>query len=219
MYPPAVFSMAIDRTSKTVGDTIKAVIFDVGGVLVRTIDQGGRRMWEQRLGLQPGGAETIVLNSEMGHRAQRGEITNQALWEWVGEYLNLGPDLQTFRSDFWRGDAVDEHLVKLIRKLRKHHKVAVLSNATDALIETLSFYGLSDEFDLIVGSAYEGIMKPDPRIYLRLLEKMSLEPQETVFIDDSRANINAAQSLGMSAIHFSPELDLASTLADIGVAV
>jgi phosphoglycolate phosphatase-like HAD superfamily hydrolase len=53
---------------------IRAILFDVGGVLVRTFDPSGRQAWEQRLGLPPGGAEAVVLNSEMGHRAQRGEI-------------------------------------------------------------------------------------------------------------------------------------------------
>ena len=72
---------------------IRAVVFDIGGVLVRTLDQSGRQRWETRLGLPPGGAEAIVLNSDMGHRAQRGEIEDEALWAWVGEHLALGEDL------------------------------------------------------------------------------------------------------------------------------
>ena len=43
---------------------IRAVLFDVGGVLVRTFDHSGRQQWEARLGLPPGGAEALVLNSE-----------------------------------------------------------------------------------------------------------------------------------------------------------
>ena len=69
---------------------IRAILFDVGGVLVRTFDLSGRQAWEQRLGLPPGGAEAVVLNSEMGHRAQRGEIGDETLWSWVGERLALG---------------------------------------------------------------------------------------------------------------------------------
>lgn len=73
---------------------IGAILWDVGGVLVRTFDQSGRQAWEQRLGLPPGGAEAVVLNSEMGHRAQRGEIGDETLWAWVGERLALGDELQ-----------------------------------------------------------------------------------------------------------------------------
>ncbi len=196
---------------------IKAIIFDIGGVLVRTADHSGRSIWERRLGLPPGGAEALVLNSEMGHRAQRGEITYEALWEWVGTFLDLGSDLPAFRHDFWRGDVVDEQLVSLIRRLRSSYKLAVISNATDALHETLTAYNLLDEFDLIVGSASEGVMKPDPRIYKRTMERLGCLAEESVFIDDAPNNVAGARALGMNAILFEPSLDLAVELATLGV--
>ena len=139
---------------------IRAVIFDIGGVLLRTLDQSGRQRWEARLGLPAGAAEATVLNSEMGHRAQRGEIDDEALWTWVGEHLALGDDLAAFRRDFWSGDRVDTRLVDLIRRLRPRYQTAVISNAGHTLRATLARYGLLDLFDVVVGSAYEGLMKP-----------------------------------------------------------
>lgn len=198
---------------------IKAIIFDVGGVLVRTADHSGRATWENRLGLPAGGAEAIVLNSEMGHRAQRGEITYEALWDWVAEFLELGDELPAFRQDFWRGDFVDEKLVALIRKLRQSYKLAVISNATDALLEILAKYDLLDEFDLVVGSAAEGVMKPDPLIYETTLERLGCLAEEAVFIDDAPANVTGARALGMNAILFDPSIDLATELATFGVNV
>ena len=53
---------------------IKAIIFDVGGVLVRTEDHAPRRKLEERLGLAPGEAERLVYNSDMGRAAQRGDV-------------------------------------------------------------------------------------------------------------------------------------------------
>ena len=70
-------------------ESIKAIIFDIGGVLIRTENYSGCSNWERRLGLHPGGAEAIVLNSEWGHRAQRGEIT-YAAFELGGQFLELG---------------------------------------------------------------------------------------------------------------------------------
>ena len=199
--------------------TIEAIIFDVGGVLVRTADHSGRAVWEKRLGLASGGAEAVVLNSEMGHRAQRGEITNEALWNWVGKFLELGDELPAFRQDFWRGDLVDEKLVALIRKLRRSYKLAIISNATDALLETLAVYSLLDEFDLIVGSAYEGVMKPNRLIYDRTLERLGSPAEKSVFIDDAPANVAGARALGMNAILFNPMMDLAAELTTFGVNV
>lgn len=198
-------------------EAIEAIIFDVGGVLVRTFDHAGRRAWEERLNLPTGGAEAIVLNSEMGHRAQRGEITNDELWAWVGEHLNLGDELEVFRRDFWRGDAVDADLVELVRRLNGRYQMAIISNATDALLDSLETYELLAEFDLVVGSAYEGVMKPDPAIYETTLARLGRRPEETVFIDDAPANIAGASSVGMYAILFRPSLDLVTELAALGV--
>lgn len=197
--------------------TIRAVIFDVGGVLVRTSDHTGREFWEQRLGLSRGQAEAIVLNSEMGHRAQRGEITDAALWSWVGDHLELGDNLPAFRRDFWRGDTVDLVLVDLISRLHRHHQTAIISNATDALLITLEQYHLRSMFDVIVGSAYEGVMKPDPAIFQAALIRLGRAPNETVFIDDAPANVTGARALGMHAILFTPALSLAQELAALGV--
>lgn len=197
---------------------IRAVIFDIGGVLVRTFDHSGRRLWEERLGLAAGGAEALVLNSQMGHRAQRGEITEAALWEWVDETLRLGSDLDTFRRDFWAGDRVDDRLVQLLRQLRPRYQTAVISNATDGLRASLAHYGLLDRFDVVVGSAYEGIMKPQPAIYERTLRRLGRAAHETVFIDDAPANIAGAVALGINAILFTPTIDLVAELRRLGVA-
>lgn len=205
--------------SRNSGEPIEAIIFDVGGVLVRTFDHAGRRAWEERLGLPEGGAEAVVLNSEMGHRAQRGESTNDELWAWVGDHLNLGDELEAFRRDFWRGDAVDAGLVELVRRLNGRYQMAIISNATDALLGSLKSYELLPEFDLVVGSAYEGVMKPDPVIYETTLARLGRRPEETVFIDDAPANITGACSLGMHTILFSPSLDLVTELAALGVRV
>ena len=200
-------------------NSIKAVIFDVGGVLVRTYDQSGRRLWETRLGLPPGGAEAVVLNSEMGHRAQRGEISTEALWQWVGEHLNLGNELTTFRQDFWRGDYVDKTLIDLIHNLKPYYRLAVISNATDDLLQTLEGYQLRQLFDLIVGSAFEGVMKPNPVIYERMLHRLHLAPEETGFIDDALANVLGARKVGMHAVHITSDVDLRSELALLGIRV
>lgn len=197
--------------------SIRAVIFDIGGVLVRTVDPSARAVWEQRLGLPLGGAEAKVLNSPTGHSAQRGEISDADLWRWVQQELQLGEDLERFRADFWRGDAVDASLIDFIRRLRPRYRTAVISNATDSLRATLTRYGLLELFDVIVGSAYEGVMKPDPAIYARALNRLGLRAEQTVFIDDAPANVAGAIAVGMDAIQFTPSIDFESALARLGV--
>jgi epoxide hydrolase-like predicted phosphatase len=201
---------------------IKAVIFDIGGVIIRTADHTSRRQWEKKLGLTEWESETIVFNSEMGTKAQSGAITEEELWQWVGQRLNLnGSELTEFRKGFWAGDELDTGLVDFIRKLKADgYQTAVISNATDNLQNALTNqFKIADAFDLIVGSATEKVMKPDPRIYQRTLDRLDRKPEEAVFIDDFAHNVQTAQELGMATIHFKKDTDVPSELEKLGVMI
>lgn len=200
---------------------IKAIIFDVGGVLIRTADHTRRRQWETRLGLAPWESEQLVFNSEMGTKAQRGEVRDEALWTWVGDHLQLNEtDLAAFARDFWAGDMLDAALMALIRRLKSVYQTAVLSNQTDALRTLLTDdLRIADAFDTIVISAEVGVMKPDPRIYQITLERLGCAPQEAIFIDDFAHNVDGARAVGMTAVHFTPQIDLPRELAHLGVQI
>jgi putative hydrolase of the HAD superfamily len=198
---------------------IKAVIFDVGGVLVHTEDPTPRRELEMRLGLQPGEAEYLVYNSAMGQKAQRGEISAQQLWRWIQEHFHLDEmGLAAFRRQFWGGDRLNTSLLALVRSLRRHYQTAIISNAMDDLLPMLTErYPVADAFDLIVGSAYEGILKPAPEIFLRTLERLGRQPEEAIFIDDFAQNVAGARAVGMFAVQYTPDLDVAAALAAHGL--
>jgi epoxide hydrolase-like predicted phosphatase len=198
---------------------IKAIIFDFGGVLMRTNDHRGRRKWEEKLGLEEWELEVIVFGSEMGTKAQMGEISYERLWDWIGQRFNLTPkELENFHHDFWAGDVIDSDLVDYIRSLQKDYQIAMISNASDNLRQNLqNQYNIADVFDLIVCSAEEHVMKPHKEIYFRTLERLDCEPDEAVFVDDSEPNVQAARKLGMAAIHFRPSTDLPSEFKKLGV--
>jgi HAD superfamily hydrolase (TIGR01509 family) len=183
---------------------IKSVIFDVGGVLVRTHDQSGRHKWEARLGLKPGSLAQLIFNSEPGHKAQLGQASSQEVWIWVGTHLGLNPDeLATLKHDFWAGDQVDHDLCDYVRRLRAHYHTGMLSNSWDpdgrAMAER---FGFADCFDVLVTSAEVGVMKPDPRIYHIVMQRLGVSPSESVFVDDFAENVEAARRLGMYVVHF-----------------
>jgi epoxide hydrolase-like predicted phosphatase len=196
---------------------IRAIIFDVGGVLFRTEDHSHRRLLEKKLGLAHGEVEEIVFNSDMGQKAQRGEISDDALWAWVGDRLELGGQLDDFKNDFWAGDVLDEKLIAFIRSLKPVYQTAVISNATDWLDNLLTNLGIADAFDVIIGSAQERIMKPDPAIYKRTLDALGRRAEETVFIDDFQINVDGARALGMEAILYRPGMIIEEELENLGV--
>jgi epoxide hydrolase-like predicted phosphatase len=183
---------------------IKGVIFDVGGVLLRTYDQRRRRVWEVRMGLKPGELAQLVFDSELGRKSQLGQTSLDEVWAWLGAHLGLTQDqLTTLKRDFWAGDQVDRELCDYVRGLRPRYRTGMLSNTWmcdgRAMAQEL---GITDCFDVFVTSAEVGVMKPDPRIYQVALEKLEIKPPEAVFVDDFVENVEGARRLGMRAIRF-----------------
>jgi 2-haloacid dehalogenase len=74
-------------------------------------------------------------------------------------------------------------------------------------------------FNGVVVSGEERLLKPDPAIYRVLLSRYGLVAGDCVFIDDSRANADAARSVGMHAIHYAEPMDLATELQRYGFPV
>ncbi len=195
--------------------SLKAVIFDFGGVLVRTHDQRLRASWEQRLGLVPGGASTIVFDGERGRAVQHGWITDADHWRWIGQQLAVDDaTLVQFRADFFRNDLLDLDLIAYIDRLRAAgYHLGLLSNAGDNARHIFTeVYPVLPHFDSVTISAEEGVMKPDPRIFHVALARAGVQPHEAVFVDDVAENVEGARAVGMSGVHFR---DPAATLSEL----
>jgi glucose-1-phosphatase len=184
--------------------TIRAVIWDIGGVLVRTEDWEPRRRLAESLGLTRDDLEHLVFGGEMGQKAQMGAIRAQELLEYVCREVHYPiEETARFEEEFFAGDRLDKGLVSHIRSLKVRYRTGIISNAWDdvrIMLETR--WKMADAFDQIVLSAEEKLWKPDPRIFHLALEKLQVSPQEAVFIDDFAHNIAGAQAVGMHAIQF-----------------
>lgn len=184
--------------------TIRAVIFDMGGVLLRSENESGRRKWEQRLGLAEGELAEIVFNSPVSQRATVGRAADEDVWADVAGRFGLDYEtLRQLRRDFWSGDRVDVQLADFLRDLRPRYKTAILSNAWPGARKALTErWGLHSVVDEMIISAEEGVAKPDPAIYHIALRRLGVYPAEAVFVDDMAANVEAARALGMHGVQF-----------------
>ncbi len=184
---------------------ITALIFDFGGVLMRTEDPEPRERMARKLGLSRQALEAIVFEGQLGEMAEVGAISSEERWRRVTHHLGLqSPDAwRTFASDFFAGEALDTELVDHIRSLHGKYKTALLSNASEILDRYVRHtLGLENAFDVIVVSALVGMKKPDPQIYLFTLGELNAAPEEAVFVDDWQQNVDAAAAVGMYAIQF-----------------
>ncbi len=183
--------------------TVKNVFIDFGGVIVRTEDKTPRTRAAERIGLTYRDLEKIIFESETSQRASAGEIPEEAHWQAVAEALRL-PRIEADKvtAEFFAGDRADQTLLNYLRGLRPEHKVCLISNAWSGLRAFIARNKFDDVFDHMVISAEIGVMKPDPRIYRLALEELAASPEESVFIDDVLANVEAARLVGMAGIHF-----------------
>lgn len=194
--------------------TIQAIFFDIGGVLVRTIDRAPRQALAERLGMTYEALEELVFGGESGRRAQLGLIAEAEQWAYACQQTGWPVEqVAEFRAQFFAGDRLDTRLVEYIRGLRRLYKTGIISNGmnnTRAMID--GPWGMGALFDAIVISSEVGIMKPDRRIYLHTLQRLDVQPEQAVFIDDFQHNIAGAQSIGMQGIHF---INPVQTLAEL----
>ena len=196
---------------------LRALIFDFGGVLMKTVDHTPRHRWDARLGLAPGTVEQVVHGSDAWREAQTGKISPAAYWQVVRSQLRLGADdLAALQHDYFSGDQLDQTLIELIQRSRAGgYAVALLSNDSPALLTKLYQLGIGSLFDPLIISGEIGVMKPAAEAYQIVLRALGISPQEAVFIDDLRTNIDAAAALGLHTIHYTPQTDLETALATL----
>lgn len=198
--------------------SIKAVIFDIGGVLVRTEDLEPRRVWERRFGLPDWGLAQIVFDNPVAIEATLGRADLEAVWEVVRQRLHLtASELARLREEFWAGDRYDHTLLAYIRSLRPRYKTGIISNAWPGVRAAHAAHLNAEAFDVILYSAEERLAKPDPAIYQRCLSRLNVAANEAVFVDDVRENIEAAQKLGMATVHFQKGTDVPTEFAKLGI--
>lgn len=183
---------------------IRAVIFDLGGVLVRTADFTPRERLGARYGMTAVQLMDLVFGLEAGSRAQLGQVSAEQHWEHVRSTLGMTPqELKEFQDVFWSEDYVDFDLVNTLRGLRRTHCTALLSNALpDVHFWVTHQLKFDDAFDVMIFSSEVGMMKPDPRIYQLTLQQLAVPAEQAVFVDDTLHNVKAAEAIGMRVIQF-----------------
>jgi len=183
--------------------SIKAVVFDLGGVILRTEYQAPRQHLAERLHMEYDDLSKIVFDSPTAQQATVGEVTAEEHWASVMKRLKRpASETQTIRDEFFAGDVLDRELLDFLRSLRGKYKTGLISNAWDDLRSYILKEKFDDAFDHMVISAEVKVAKPSAKIYKIALEQLEVSPSEAVFVDDFYENIEACEKLGIQGIHF-----------------
>ena len=183
---------------------IRAVVFDIGGVLEITPSTGWVQAWEARLGLPSGGLQERM--GDVWRAGSLGQISEEEVERQIGARLGLDPALvQAFTGDLWEEylGTLNGELCAYFAGLRPRYQTAILSNSfVGARRREHERYGFGDLCDMIVYSHEEGLQKPDPRIYELICARLGRRPSEVLFLDDVEVCVAAARAVGMRAVRF-----------------
>lgn len=198
---------------------IKNIVFDVGKVLV---DFDWQSLFDA-LGFSPEAYEEVAkatVQSELWNEFDRSKMADEEILE---GFLEHAPGRRNEVMRFWDniGSCIRryDYAFSWIRSLQERgYGVYLLSNYPRRIysqsIEELAFVEIVDG---AVFSYEVQYTKPEREIYEALLRKYGLNPTECVFIDDNRANIVAANELGMATIHFHTKSQAEEELRSLGV--
>lgn len=200
------------------GAPAKTVVFDLGGVLV---DWDPRYLYRT---LMPSEAEverflTEVATPEWNAAQDVGRTWAEAV-ETLSAQFPEHADLIAAYDERWletiRGDIPGT--VEILGQLRASGTplYALTNWSAEKFPLARERFGWLAWFEGIVVSGEEQVVKPDPRIYRILLDRHGLDPAATVFIDDSRPNVEAAAAVGITALHFTSPQGLRDDLDGLG---
>jgi putative hydrolase of the HAD superfamily len=197
--------------------SLRAVIFDYGEVLCQP-DPAAHRQLLTLTGLDRPTFERHYWRDR--HNYDLGRHDGPSFWKQFAQDsgLTFTPD-QTealIEADvvLWT-HLLDPRMLAWIESLQKTGiRTAILSNMVGEVLGRMRRdFAWLDQFTQLTWSCELGIAKPDPAIYLHTCEKLGVRPEEALFLDDKPVNVQAAQQVGLHALHFRSVDQLRADLA------
>jgi epoxide hydrolase-like predicted phosphatase len=184
--------------------TIKAVIFDIGGVLLQSAGPQQHRAWADRFGIQDSEVFKFVNRSGLSAAATRGKVSSDELWQQVSEHFGIDREqIHELEKTYQSNERLNTELADFLKSLRPRYKTALLSNAWSGAREAVNKkYALDTLVDIQLFSAEDGTMKPEARFYLLALHRLGVQANETIFLDNKIINIDGASLVGLHSIHY-----------------
>jgi putative hydrolase of the HAD superfamily len=186
---------------------LRAVVFDYGMVLTGLPDQHAHDTMVRLTGLTPERFEELYWADR--HAYDEGKLSGVTFWQKFARESGLKlsakqiDELNGLDARMWTTQ--NPAMVAWQQQLKGAGlRTGILSNMGDTVLASIEReYAWLKNFDVLVWSFQLGIAKPDPAIYHYILEKLGTGPEETLFIDDKRVNVEAAKALGMIGMEFS----------------
>ncbi|MCZ6617214.1 MAG: HAD family phosphatase [Gammaproteobacteria bacterium] len=183
---------------------IRTIIFDLGGVVFRYEAQTRLQQFAAFTGETIETVRRRLIDSGYSQSCDLGRFKGDRAYREGIKLLGHRMTMERFRNMWISVFEPSEDVVALVRRLKTHTAIALLTNNSDLVREGLqgAYSEILDLFRPHLFSADLGVLKPDPRIYQIALHLLNSEPAETLFIDDAATHVAGAQSMGLATHHF-----------------
>jgi len=205
--------------------TRKYIAVDLDGVVFVKFRSTGLAVLARAIGVQEALLrDTMTERANVGglyDRFRCGGLNSEEYWEWFFGALGGNSDARgVFLETLCSLRECDFEVGRLLEGLRARGlRTAVFSNNYPDNVASLdSRFGLRSRFDALVFSFEIGVLKPHPEFYARAADRLGVQPSEVVVVDDSAANICAAEEMGMDGILFRGAKELYRELLERGLA-
>ncbi len=171
---------------------MKAIVLDMYGVIVKqTGDDFVPYVQQTFPDLNP---EEIY---NPWFKADIGELTSLEVWEAIG----FQGDLEKIEKEYLDTIELMDGFIDFIEKVKDKYKLAIISNDSSRWSKYLrEKFDLNKYFDVISISGDLKIQKPDERIFFLTIEKLGLNAEDCIYIDDREGNLEAAKKVGMNPV-------------------
>ena len=184
---------------------IKAIIFDLGGVLVP--EKGAKIKKEISNYIDLSDRKFHLFLKQNHEKLMTGRITLLSLYAELERKFNIkikpSKILQKHLALYIRYSTKrNKNIIKLIKNLKKNYRVVALTNTEKEIAEYNRKKGLFRLFDKTFISTDIHLMKPQTAIFRKVLKDINCRPREVIFIDDKIDHVSHAQKLGLNSMLF-----------------
>ena len=183
--------------------TIKAILFDYGGVLAEEGFRDGLTALAEAQGLDPAEMRREGMNAVYDSGFVLGKGTAAYFWAMMRERTGLEGEDDTLTKRILAGFVLRPWMIERVRRLRAEGYVtAILSDQTHWLDELDARDHFYDAFDRVYNSYRLGKGKRDRSVFTDVAADLGLLPGEILFVDDNQGNVDRASEAGMKGIVF-----------------
>lgn len=203
---------------------IKNVIFDLGGVIINLDINKTISEFNKISSIPFEKIYTQIEQAELFNQLDKGTISTDAFFNELKQKIAFnGSNEKLLKA--WNAMLLDvpEHRLETLVTMKHNYNTFLLSNTCEPHIEAFeqdleNTYGIknfNDYFDKVYYSCRIGMRKPDPEIFEHVLRENKLQPEETVFIDDSPQHVKGAGNCGINAFLLQKNMDITDLLKEL----